>query len=140
MNLLEVERLNVRYGRRPGFLGAAGTEIQAAVGVSFCIRQGTTLGLVGESGSGKSTVARAILGLEEIASGEIVFGGDRISGLPEKAFRPYRKRIQMIFQDPFGSLDPRWTVGAIVAEPLQVHFPGLSRSERIDRTVGLLEK
>jgi oligopeptide transport system ATP-binding protein len=140
VNLLEVERLNVRYGRRPGFLRRTGTEVHAVVDVSLRIRQGTTLGLVGESGSGKSTVARAILGLEEIAGGTIVFDGKTISGLPEGAFRPYRKRVQMVFQDPFGSLNPRWTVEAIIAEPLQIHFPGLRRPERVERVVGLLEK
>jgi len=140
VNLLEVERLNVRYGRRPVFLRRTVIEVQAAVDVSFRIRQGTTLGLVGESGSGKSTVARAILGLERIASGKIVFDGKTISGLPEEAFRPYRKRVQMVFQDPFGSLNPRWTVEAIIAEPLQIHFPGLRRQERVERVVGLLEK
>ncbi|MBR3636741.1 MAG: ATP-binding cassette domain-containing protein, partial [Lachnospiraceae bacterium] len=87
--------------------------------VSFDIYKSETLALVGESGCGKSTLANLIMGILEADSGEIYFDGARISGLPEKARRPYRKRMQMVFQDPASSLDPRMTIRNIIAEPLK---------------------
>lgn len=140
MNLLEVDRLNVWYPVRTAFGRRAGEWIKAAIDVSFSVPAGSTVGLVGESGSGKSTVARAVLNLEKVTGGRIHFDGVDVTNLPEPAFRPYRKRVQMVFQDPYGSLDPRWTVEAIVAEPLRIHFPRWHSEERRARVVQLLEK
>ena len=93
--------------------------LKAVDGVSFAIEQGTTMGLVGESGCGKTTVGRALLRLYDIEEGgKIIFDGTDISRLNDKQMRPYRKKMQMIFQDPYTSLDPRKTVGAIIKEPL----------------------
>jgi len=110
--LLQVDGLEKHYRLRRGRV------LQAVAGVSFTIARGEVLALVGESGCGKSTVARCLLRLEEPDSGTIHLDGARIDHLRPAAFRPLRKRIQMIFQDPYGSLDPRMTVADILAEPL----------------------
>jgi oligopeptide transport system ATP-binding protein len=94
--------------------------IRAVDGVSFSVEKGKTFGLVGESGCGKSTTARAILNLVPRTSGAVLLGGQRIDGLGDGAMRPFRRRTQMIFQDPFASLNPRMTVGKIIAEPLEI--------------------
>jgi peptide/nickel transport system ATP-binding protein len=137
--LLEVRGLKVHYPIERGVLlrQQVGT-IRAVDGVSFSIAKGETLGLVGESGCGKSTTARAILGLAPVTEGAIAFEGKRISGLSPSEMRPYRRRIQMIFQDPYASLDPRLTVGAIVEEPLR-NFPAGGRAERRKRVLELLD-
>ncbi len=109
--LLEVDDLTVRYP------GAAGNAVE---GVSISLQPGETLGLVGESGSGKSSVARSVLGLHE-SSGSIRFEGVELSSLGRRPMRAVRARLQMIFQDPYGTLDPRMTVGRQIAEPLRVH-------------------
>jgi len=114
--------------------------VKAVTDVSFSIPPAKTVGLVGESGSGKTTLGLAILNLAQATRGKIFFRGQEITNLPEKRFRPLRRQIQMIFQDPFGSLNPRWSILQIISEPLQVHFPELNRSEREERTVGLLRK
>ncbi|MCW3836226.1 ABC transporter ATP-binding protein [Sphingomonas canadensis] len=110
--LLEVEGLEKRYRLRRGRV------LQAVAGVSFAIAPGEVLALVGESGCGKSTIGRCLLRLESPDGGSIRFGGERVDRLGAGAFRPYRKRIQMVFQDPYGSLDPRMRVADILAEPL----------------------
>ena len=99
------------------------------------IPTGKTVGLVGESGSGKTTVGLAIMNLVSATGGNILFRGRDITNLPEKEFRPLRRQIQIIFQDPFGSLNPRWDILRIVTEPFQVHFPSLIclRAERTER-------
>src|SRR5205085_10171198 len=99
-------------------------DVRAVDGVSLTFKRGETLGLVGESGCGKSTVGRAILRLYEPTGGKIIFDGQDITNLGENALRPLRRRMQMVFQDPFASLNPRHSVGRIVGEPLRVH--GLS--------------
>jgi ABC-type oligopeptide transport system ATPase subunit len=114
--------------------------VKAVTDVSFSIPPARTVGLVGESGSGKTTLGLAILNLVQATRGKIFFRGQEITNLPEKRFRPLRRQIQMIFQDPFGSLNPRWSILQIISEPLQVHFPELNRSQREERTVGLLRK
>ncbi|MBV9491627.1 MAG: ABC transporter ATP-binding protein [Verrucomicrobia bacterium] len=136
--MLALEGLNVWYPVRATFGRRSGDWIKAAVDVSFAVPRGSTVGLVGESGSGKSSVARAVLKLEKITSGRIRFDGIDVTGLPEPQFRPYRKRAQMIFQDPYGSLNPRWPVEAIIAEPLRIHFPNWSRNDRRERVIDLL--
>ena len=108
--------------------------------ISFEVEKGETLGVVGESGSGKTTLGRAIVRLVETTSGEIFFEGTDILKLSTRAFFPYRKKIQMIFQDPFGSLNPRMTIEQILNEPLKIHFPTISKAERRQRVIKLLEQ
>ena len=110
--------------------------VQAVSNVSFSINEGTTLGLVGESGSGKSTVARCVLQLLTPTSGSVKYQGIELVGMTRKNLQPLRKQMQMVFQDPYASLDPRLTVGYAISEPLQVHkVPGSHR----DRVAELLE-
>ncbi len=137
--LLDVVDLHVRYPiRGKGFFGLGASFFDAVDGVSFRIHKGETVGLVGESGSGKSTIGRAIVGLAPIAEGEIRYEGVPISGLPPRRFLPYRKKIQMVFQDPINSLNPRHTLFQIVGEALEIHFPKMTREERRERVAGLL--
>jgi peptide/nickel transport system ATP-binding protein/oligopeptide transport system ATP-binding protein len=140
VNILEVRNLTVWFPRRSSFLGGAMGEIKAVTNVSFNVPSGKTVGLVGESGSGKTTIGMAILRLVPITSGNILFRGTDITTLSQKAFRPLRRQIQMIFQDPFGSLNPRWNILTTVTEPLRVHFPALNLSQREDRAAELLRK
>jgi peptide/nickel transport system ATP-binding protein len=112
--ILLVENLGKVYRKRSFF--SAGREVKAADNINFTLAKGETLGLVGESGSGKSTVGRCCLRLIEPDSGRIELGGLRISDLSRAALRPHRKKIQMIFQDPFASLNPRQTIGRIIAD------------------------
>ena len=110
--------------------------VQAVSNVSFSINEGTTLGLVGESGSGKSTVARCVLQLLTPSSGSVKYQGIELVGMTRKKLQPLRQQMQMVFQDPYASLDPRLTVGNAISEPLQVHkVPGSHR----DRVAELLE-
>jgi len=114
--LLKVESVQVWFPQRHGILQRVVGYTKAVDGVSLRIGRGETLALVGESGSGKSTVGRAILGLEPLQSGQILFDGERIDHLKPSQFRPWRKRIQVIFQDPFSSMNPRKTIRDILAE------------------------
>lgn len=111
--LLQVEHLVVTFPDGKGVFTAVDD-------VSFSIPRGKTLALVGESGCGKSTIARAIVGLNRASGGRIIFDGDDIGGLDDRRLRPYRHRIQMVFQDPYGSLDPHLTAEQIIAEPLKL--------------------
>lgn len=138
--LLSVSGLNVCYQTNAGGLFSSPGVFRAVKNASFTVGRGKTVGLVGESGSGKSTIGKAILKLIPSESGKIEYAGTDISALSEKEFLPFRKRIQTIFQDPYASLNPRLTVGTIVAEPLIVHEPTLSRSDRDTRVRELLEK
>jgi oligopeptide/dipeptide ABC transporter ATP-binding protein len=119
--VLEVRDLKKYFPIRKGLLQRAGGTVFAVDGVSFTIQPGETLGLVGESGCGKTTVGRAITRLIEPTSGSIRISGKDITNLSKKELRPYRREMQIIFQDPFSSLDPRMSAGDIVAEPLRVH-------------------
>jgi peptide/nickel transport system ATP-binding protein len=136
--LLELDDLKVYFPLRSGIvLDRHVGDIRAVDGVSFTIGRGETLGLVGESGCGKSTIGRAILRLYEPTDGRIVFDGIDITHLGERALRPLRRRIQMVFQDPYASLNPRHSIGRIVGEPLRVH--GLAgRAEAMARVRELL--
>ena len=113
-------------------------EIKAVDGVSFDVEAGKTVGLVGESGSGKTTVGRTLLKLTPATSGEVLYEGRDVLPLTERQFRPLRRDMQMIFQDPFGSLNPRMTVHAILAEPLEIHFPKMGKADRRERVAELL--
>jgi peptide/nickel transport system ATP-binding protein len=114
--------------------------VKAVNGVSFKLEAGKTLGIVGESGSGKSTLARLLVALEAPEKGEVRFEGEPISGLSEAALRPRRRNIQMVFQDPVSSLDPRMRIGTSIAEPLDVAEPDLDAETRHRRIAAMLER
>ena len=136
--LLEVRDLKVHFPIQSGILRRRTGWFRAVDGVSFSVEAGKTVGLVGESGSGKTTIGRAIVKLIPATSGEILWKGNDILPMSGKAFRPLRRRIQYIFQDPFGSLNPRMTVGTIIGEALEIHFPGLNRDAREAHVASLL--
>ncbi|TAM09847.1 MAG: ATP-binding cassette domain-containing protein [Nevskiaceae bacterium] len=137
--LLSVRNLAVSFDLgRERFLGPR-RSLQAVAGVSFDVAAGETLGIVGESGCGKSTLARALLGLVP-ATGSVRFRGHELIGRPERALRPFRRELQIIFQDPLASLDPRMTVEAIVTEPLQALHPELGARQRHARAAAMLER
>ena len=137
--LLEVRDLKKHFpvGTR-GLLGRPRGWLKAVDGVSFTLERGQTLGLVGESGCGKSTTARAILGLHPATSGSVKLDGVELTGLDRRGWRPHRRRLQMIFQDPYASLDPRQTVGSILSEPLKIHGLGKPQNRKL-RALELLE-
>jgi oligopeptide transport system ATP-binding protein len=140
VNILEVRNLSVWFPRKSSLLRRTIGHVKAVTGVSFVIPTGKTVGLVGESGSGKTTIGMAIMNLVPATGGGILFRERDITNLPEKEFRPLRRQIQIIFQDPFGSLNPRWDILRIVTEPFQVHFPSLTSSERKERAAELLRR
>jgi ABC-type oligopeptide transport system ATPase subunit len=140
VNILEVRNLTVWFPRLSPFWGLRAGEIKAVTNVSFDIPLGKTVGLVGESGSGKTTIGMAILKLVPPTSGSIQFRGKEITNLPERTFRPLRRQMQMIFQDPYGSLNPRWDILKIVTEPLRVHFSSLNASQRESKAAALLQR
>ena len=132
-SLLSVEDLHVHFPfSRGSFLSPVRGVIRAVDGISFEIAEGETLALVGESGCGKSTTARAIINLVHAASGRIHLCGDDITGLPAAAMMPYRRIVQMVFQDPFASLNPRMTVGNIIGEPLAVHGLAAGKDRKLE--------
>jgi oligopeptide/dipeptide ABC transporter ATP-binding protein len=140
--LLEVRDLAKHFALSGGFLGAifpgARPVLRAVDGVSFAIGPGETLGLVGESGSGKTTTARLVLRAIEPSAGEILFEGESIIGLSPRKLLPFRRKAQIVFQDPYSSLNPRMLIGRIVGEPMLVH--GLAtRADVRERALGLLE-
>jgi peptide/nickel transport system ATP-binding protein/oligopeptide transport system ATP-binding protein len=137
--LLEVTDLKKHYPVRAGVLRRQIGTVHAVDGVSFSVGVGETLGLVGESGCGKSTVARSVLRLVEPTSGQIRLEGEDITHLSKAALRPHRRSMQIVFQDPFASLNPRMTAGDIVGEPLAVH--GLASGKELEaRTAKLFEQ
>lgn len=136
--VLRVEDLKIYFPMKKGFLGAGSAHIKAVDGVSFYLNEGETLGLVGESGCGKSTTARGILRLVPVTDGKVFFQGRDLTELEEGKFRPFRRDIQMVFQDPYASLNPRRTVGSIISEPLAIHRIG-TLSERRNRVIELLQ-
>ena len=133
--ILEVRDLKKHFPVKKGVLRRTVGQVYAVDGISFTIGEGETLGLVGESGCGKSTAGRAILRLIEPTSGTVKIMGQDISGLSKKQLRPFRQQAQIVFQDPFSSLNPRMTAGDIVGEPLLVHgMPKKKdRNERVGR-------
>jgi peptide/nickel transport system ATP-binding protein len=138
--LLEVNVLKKHYALRAGLFGGAIGYVYAVDGVSFSVDRGETLSIVGESGCGKSTVGRTILRLTDATDGEVFLDGQRIDKIPASALRPLRKRIQVVFQDPFSSLSPRLTVRDILAEPLVNFGIAHGRGEIDDRVAALLDK
>ncbi len=137
--LLESEDLRVSFALGGGLFGPEHTELRAVDGITLHLRRGQTLGVVGESGSGKSTLGRALLRLLP-SRGRIRFDGRDIQGWGRREMRPLRRELQLVFQDPFGSLSPRMTVGEIVTEGLLVHEPGLSAKERALRAAQALDE
>ena len=137
--ILEVSNLKKHFPVRRGLLQRAVAEIKAVDGVSFALAAGETLCLVGESGCGKSTVGRLILRLIDATSGDIIFKGENITALSREAMRNKRQALQIVFQDPYASLNPRLTAGTIVGEPIE-NFDRLGRSEREGRVKALLAR
>jgi oligopeptide/dipeptide ABC transporter ATP-binding protein len=137
--LVEVKNLKKYFPLKSSMFKRTKNVVKAVDDVSFEIYKGETFGLVGESGCGKSTLGRTINRLYEPTSGEIIFDGKDIAGLNHKELQPYRKRMQMIFQDPYSSLNPYMNVEEIVDEPLEIHT-NLSKAERREVTIDILEK
>ena len=137
--LLEVSDLKKHFPIHRGVFSRVSGHVYAVDGVSFTIRRGETLGLVGESGCGKSTVGRTLLKLLEPTDGTIRVDGQDITHLDRAAMLPYRRRMQMIYQDPYASLNPRMTAGEIVSEPMIIHEEG-TPAERQERTAALFER
>src|SRR5476651_86245 len=138
--LLKVDNLKVYFPILGGIFRHKIGEVKAVDDVSFVVNKGQTVGLVGESGSGKTTIGRAIIRLTEPTAGAIFYGNTEISKLDAAAFRPYRKKIQIIFQDPYNSLNPRLSIFEIIVEALEIHFPEMGRADRRERVAGLLDK
>ncbi|WP_344912305.1 ATP-binding cassette domain-containing protein, partial [Amphibacillus indicireducens] len=138
MTFLEVKDLNVHFPIRGGILNRKIDAVRAVDGVSFQIEAGKTYGLVGESGSGKTTTGRAIIGLNDITSGQVLFQGNDLNDKANKKL-DFRKDIQMIFQDPYSSLNPKKRVLDIVAEPLR-NYEKMTKREELLEVAGLLEK
>ena len=139
MSLLEVRNLKKYFPVGGGLFSRRRGEIRAVDGVSVTVEEGETLGLVGESGCGKSTLGRSILRLIEPTGGEIYFQGKNILALPQRELRHMRREMQIIFQDPYASLNPRMRVGAIVGEGLEIHKLATGKKKRA-RVIGLLSQ
>ncbi len=138
--LIEVKDLRVYYPKYKGILRKIAYYIKAVDGVSFTINKGSTLGLVGESGCGKTTTGKAIISLVPVTGGHIFFRGKDITNPEEKERKEIAKKIQIIFQDPYGSLNPKMKIGHIIDEGVNVQYPDISKSETAERTEDLLER
>ena len=138
--LVKVDHLKVYFPILGGIFRHRVGEVKAVDDVSFEIEKGQTVGLVGESGSGKTTIGRAIIRLIQPTAGSIVYDGTDITKLSTAEFRPWRKKIQIIFQDPYNSLNPRLSIFEIIGEALEIHFPQMTRPDRRERVAELLEK
>ncbi|TQR17914.1 ABC transporter ATP-binding protein [Psychrobacillus soli] len=141
-SLVEIKNFKKYYSSKRSFLNRNVSYVKAVDGLNFTIYKGETLGLVGESGCGKSTTGRAILQLQPPTEGEVLYEGENLVGMNTKDLRRVRKEMQMVFQDPYASLDPRMTVGEIISEPLEIHkiASGKEKNIRVDElldTVGL---
>ncbi len=138
--LLQVNQLKTWFPVKNGLLGLNKHYVKAVDDVSFEVRKGETLGLVGESGCGKTTLGRTILRLQKATSGSVIYDGLDIMKQTNMAMRHLRSRMQIIFQDPYSSLNPRMTIGDIITEPMQIHNIGDNQQERLDRAQSLLQK
>ena len=138
--ILRVEGLRTWFPVRAGILQRPATWVRAVDDVSFQVEAGRTLALVGESGCGKTTVGRSLIRLVEPQAGQVWFEGADLLALPRAELRPLRRRIQIVFQDPMGSLDPRMRVRDLVAEGMQVHGIGANESERTERVAAILQR
>lgn len=138
--LLKIENLKVHFNLGKASMFGEPRILKAVDGVSFSLKPGETLGVVGESGCGKSTLARGILGLVPVTDGVVTMLSDNLTDLSKKAMRAKRQDLQVIFQDPLASLNPRMTVGNIIAEPLQIYFPDLSKAERVAKVKTVMAK
>jgi len=136
--ILTVRDLRVYFELRGDGWLSSPRVLRAVDGVSFDLGQSETLGIVGESGCGKSTLARAVLGLVPVTSGEVHFGGKDLAHLDARQMREQRRHLQIIFQDPLASLDPRMTVGQIIAEPLRSFFPRMTADERQSKVLDIM--
>jgi oligopeptide transport system ATP-binding protein len=139
VNLLEVRNLKVHFPVKHGVFSRAKAHVKAVDDVSFAIGPGETLGLVGESGCGKTTLGRAIVKLVEPTSGSVLFEGEDIARLSGRELRTRRRKFQMIFQDPYGSLNPRMTVGQIIGEAIDIHHLAADAAARQQRILELLK-
>jgi len=137
--LLQVKNLKKYFPIRGGLFSREVARVHAVDDVSFTIQKGETLGLVGESGCGKSTTGRCILRLIEPTSGEVTFEGQNVTALDKRSLRHLRRDMQIIFQDPYASLNPRMTVGSIIGEAIVIHKLAKTRKEREERVIHLLE-
>lgn len=137
--LLQANNLRVTFELNKGWFGPAKNIIKAVDDISFTLKEGETLGIVGESGSGKSTLANAILRLQT-CEGDIIFDGRSVTSLNQKQLKPVRSDMQMVFQNPFGSLNPRFTIAQIIDEGLTIHYPHLTQIEKDKAVVEALEK
>jgi len=136
--ILDVKGLGKDFYSREGLFGRR--KFEAVKDVSFRLPKGKTLGLVGESGSGKTTVGLTLMRLHEASAGEAVFEGRDILAMSQREFMPYKRRIQIIFQNPYASLNPRFTVGHILTEPMDIHGIGANAQERTELAFELLQK
>nr|BFD62342.1 ABC transporter ATP-binding protein [Bdellovibrio sp. HM001] len=138
--LLEVKDLQTHFPHTGGLLGRVQSWTRAVDGVSFQVKKGQTLGLVGESGCGKTTLGRTILRLIEPTGGQIIYDGQDISAMDARQLMPVRKKMQIIFQDPYASLNPRMTIGTILMEPMQIHNIGDNNNQRREIAAEMLKK
>lgn len=138
--ILSVRDLKVYFPIDSGKLFVPPIPLKAVDEVSFDLYGGETLGVVGESGCGKSTLGRGVLQLLKLTGGEVIWLGEHLEGLEPKQMTSFRKDLQIIFQDPLASLNPRMTIGDIIAEPLTVHYPELSKTQRKERVQEILEQ
>ncbi len=136
--ILDVKKLGKDFYSREGLFGRR--KFEAVKDVSFRLPKGKTLGLVGESGSGKTTVGLTLMRLHEASAGEAIFEGKDILAMSQREFMPYKRRIQIIFQNPYASLNPRFTVGHILTEPMEIHGIGANAQERTELAFELLQK
>ncbi|MBX2874390.1 MAG: dipeptide ABC transporter ATP-binding protein [Saprospiraceae bacterium] len=138
--ILEVQDLQTWYPSKKNFWGRPLEYVKAVDGVSFQIKSGESIGLVGESGCGKTTLGKTLIKLIQSRHGQILFEGTDITDLDEQQMRPFRKKMQIVFQDPFASLNPRKMIGHAIAEPMEQYFSSLSATARKEKTIQLLEK
>ena len=138
--ILSVRNIKVYFPIQTAGLFSGTIPLKAVDGVDFDLFAGETLGVVGESGCGKSTLGRGILQLLELSDGNVVWMGNNIGGLSFREMKKYRKQLQIIFQDPLASLNPRMTIGDIIAEPLTVHYPELSAEERTQQVKDMMDR